>query len=156
MHPDLQRLIELQHLDSAAHVAERGIASEADRQRVLDVQIDSARQLVAAAKERLAENQNARRTIEKDVAVHQGRLSKFRDQLMAVKTNIDAQAMQKRSMRRPVKKLEIRCSNAWWKATTQPPQSSARKGRSPRHRRPSTPIGRPRCGGGRTKASLER
>ena len=44
-------------------------------------------QRVAAAKEQLAENQNARRAIEKDVAVHQGRLSKFRDQAMAVKTN---------------------------------------------------------------------
>ena len=108
MHPDLQRLIELQHLDSAAQVAERGISSEADRQRVLDVQIDSARQAVAAAKERLADNQNARRAIEKDVAVHQGRLSKFRDQLMAVKTNIEYQAMQKEIeyAQTEVKKLE--------------------------------------------------
>ncbi len=108
MHPDLHRLIELQHLDSAAQVAERGISSEADRQRALDVQIDSARQAVAAAKERLAENQNARRAIEKDVAVHQGRLSKFRDQLMAVKTNIEYQAMQKEIeyAQTEVKKLE--------------------------------------------------
>ena len=50
---------------------------------------------MAGAKERLAENQNARRSIEKDLAVHQGRLSKFRDQLMSVKTNVEYQAMQK-------------------------------------------------------------
>ena len=95
MHPDLQRLIELQRLDSAARLAERRIAGEAECQRAFDAQLEAAREQVAAAKERLAENQNARRTIEKDVAVQQGRLSKFRDQLMAVKTNIEYQAMQK-------------------------------------------------------------
>jgi predicted nucleic acid-binding Zn-ribbon protein len=45
--------------------------------------------------ERLAQNQNARRTIEKDVAVHQGRLSKFREQAMSVKTNQEYHAVQK-------------------------------------------------------------
>jgi len=108
MHPDLQRLIELQRLDSAAHLAERRIAGEAERQRALDAQLEAAREQVATATERLAENQNARRTIEKDVAVQQGRLSKFRDQLMAVKTNIEYQAMQKEIeyAQTEVKKLE--------------------------------------------------
>lgn len=108
MHPDLQRLIELQRLDSAARLAERRIAGEAERQRAFDAQLEAAREQVTAAKERLAENQNARRTIEKDVAVQQGRLSKFRDQLMAVKTNIEYQAMQKEIeyAQTEVKKLE--------------------------------------------------
>ena len=108
MHPDLQRLIELQRLDSAARLAERRIAGEAECQRAFDAQLEAAREQVAAAKERLAENQNARRTIEKDVAVQQGRLSKFRDQLMAVKTNIEYQAMQKEIeyAQNEVKKLE--------------------------------------------------
>ena len=108
MHPDLQRLIELQRLDSAAHLAERRIAGEAERQRALDAQLGAAREQLATATARLAENQNARRTIEKDVAVQQGRLSKFRDQLMAVKTNIEYQAMQKEIeyAQTEVKKLE--------------------------------------------------
>ncbi len=95
MTADLERLIQLQRLDSAAHDAERRLAEEPERQKALEARLDAARQRVAAAKERLAENQSARRTIEKDVAVHQGRLSKFRDQLMAVKTNQEYQAMQK-------------------------------------------------------------
>src|SRR5438034_757999 len=95
MNADLERLIALQRLDSAAHDAERRLAEEPERQRAFEARLDAARQRVAAAKERLAENQNVRRTIEKDVAVHQGRLSKFRDQLMAVKTNLEYQAMQK-------------------------------------------------------------
>ena len=108
MHPDLKRLIELQHLDSAAQLAERSVSGEPDRVRILDAQLEAARQQVTAAKERLTENQNARRAIEKDVAVHQGRLSKFRDQLMAVKTNVEYQAMQKEIeyAQTEVKKLE--------------------------------------------------
>ena len=94
MHADLERLITLQHLDSAAHDAERRLAEEPARLIALDVVLDSARQDVVAAKEHLARNQTARREIEKDVAVHQGRLSKFRDQAMAVKTNQEYQAIQ--------------------------------------------------------------
>src|SRR5262245_42179425 len=95
MNADLQRLITLQRLDTQAHDAQRKIAEEPERVRVLDAALDTARQHVAAAKDRLAQSQAARREVEKDVAVHQGRLSKYRDQLMAVKTNVEYQAMQK-------------------------------------------------------------
>ena len=46
------------------------------------------------AKRALKDNQEARRALEKDVAVYQGRLTKFKDQLSAVKTNREYQAMQ--------------------------------------------------------------
>jgi hypothetical protein len=95
MLPDLERVIALQRLDSAAQDAQRRIAAEDERQKAFDARLEAARRKVAAAKERLGENQNARRAIEKEVAVHQGRLSKYRDQLMAVKTNVEYQAMQK-------------------------------------------------------------
>jgi len=95
MNADLQRLIDLQRIDSLAHDGHRRIASEPDVQRQLDARLEQARQLVVTAKERLAQNLAARRQIEKEVAVHQTRLSKFRDQLMAVKTNVEYQAMQK-------------------------------------------------------------
>jgi len=95
MNADLERVIALQRLDSAAHDAERRVADAPERERALDARLEAARHLVADAKARLADSQNARRLLEKDVAVHQGRLSKFRDQLMAVKTNVEYQAMQK-------------------------------------------------------------
>jgi uncharacterized protein len=95
MHPDLERLITLQHLDTAAHDAERHLGEEPEREAALEARLASARQEVAAAKERLAENQTIRRGIEKDVAMHQGRLSKFREQAMAVKTNQEYHAVQK-------------------------------------------------------------
>jgi uncharacterized protein len=95
MHADLERVIALQRLDSAAHAARRKVADEPERARALEARLETARQRLASAKERLAENQNARRTIEKDAAVHQGRLTKFRDQAMGVKTNQEYHAVQK-------------------------------------------------------------
>jgi len=95
MFPDLERVIALQRLDSTAQDAQRRLADEPERAKALDTRLDTARQRLADAKEGLAQNQNARRVIEKDVAVHQARLSKFRDQAMAVKTNQEYHAVQK-------------------------------------------------------------
>ena len=94
MNADLERLIALQRLDSAAQDAERRLAEEPEREKALEARLDAARDAVAAAKERLAESQAARRENEKTVAVHQGRLSKFREQAMAVKTNQEYHAIQ--------------------------------------------------------------
>ena len=95
MNADLERLIALQKLDSAAEEVRRRLAEEPERTRALDAKLDAVRQRLAGAKERLAESQNARRNQEKEVAVHQGRLSKFREQAMAVKTNQEYHAIQK-------------------------------------------------------------
>ena len=94
MHPDLSRVIELQRLDSTANDAEHRIADEPERQKALDARLEAAREQLATAKARLADSQTARRNLEKDVAVHQGRLSKFREQAMAVKTNQEYHAIQ--------------------------------------------------------------
>ncbi|MBI3493917.1 MAG: hypothetical protein HY047_19390 [Acidobacteria bacterium] len=95
MNADLERLILLQQLDSTADAARRRLAEGPEREKALDARLDAARHRVAAAKDQLARNQGARRELEKEVAVHQNRLSKFRDQLMAVKTNVEYQAVQK-------------------------------------------------------------
>jgi predicted nucleic acid-binding Zn-ribbon protein len=94
MNADLQRLIDLQRLDSAAQEAQRRLAEAPDREKALEARLEAARQHVASAKARLTDSQNARRAIEKEVAVHQGRLSKFREQAMAVKTNQEYHAIQ--------------------------------------------------------------
>src|SRR5262245_38847435 len=94
MNADLERLIALQHLDTSAHDAQRRLAEEPERERALADRLETARQHVATTKQALAANQSARREIEKDVAVHQSRLSKFREQAMAVKTNQEYHAIQ--------------------------------------------------------------
>src|SRR5207249_9968290 len=95
MNADLERLIALQRLDTAADAARRRLADEPERQQSLETRLESARQRVAHAKEQLTANQAARREIDKEVAVHQGRLSKYREQAMAVKTNVEYHAIQK-------------------------------------------------------------
>ncbi len=95
MNADLEKLITLQQLDTVAADAQRKLADEPARARQMEARLDASRDRVTVAKDRLSANQQARREVEKEVAVHQGRLSKFRDQLMSVKTNIEYQAMQK-------------------------------------------------------------
>src|SRR5437899_3029921 len=94
MNADLERLIALQRLDSAAEAARRKLADEPEHEKALDARLEAAKQHVATGKAKLAENKNARGAIEKDVALHQGRLSKYREQAMAVKTNQEYHAIQ--------------------------------------------------------------
>src|SRR5205823_13749175 len=95
MNADLEKLIVLQRLDSSAHDAHRRLAEAPEREQALDARLAAARDAVAAAKATLTESQNARREHEKTVALHQGRLSKFREQAMSVKTNQEYHAIQK-------------------------------------------------------------
>jgi hypothetical protein len=94
MSPDLQRLIELQRLESTIADARTVIAQHPLRLAALDARLDEARQALDGAKQRLKANHDARRELDKDVALYQGRLTKFKDQLSAVKTNREYQAMQ--------------------------------------------------------------
>lgn len=95
MHPDLQHLIHLQELDSAAERQRRRVADIPTLQAALDARLAERTAAVDSVKARIAACQAARRDIEKDLAVVQGRLSKYKNQLMEVKTNKEYQAMQK-------------------------------------------------------------
>ena len=95
MHPDLQNLIHLQELDSAAERHRRRVADIPVLQAALDARLAERTAAVDAVKARVAASQAARREIEKDLAAVQGRLSKYKNQLMEVKTNKEYQAMQK-------------------------------------------------------------
>jgi hypothetical protein len=94
MSPDLDRLIGLQQLDSTIDDARRRIAAHPERLAEADRRLAEARERVELAKARLKENHESRRALEKDAAVFQARVSKFKDQLSAVKTNREYQAVQ--------------------------------------------------------------
>jgi hypothetical protein len=94
MHADLERVINLQQLDTKASQARKKLAEAPEREKAFEERLASAKQRVADAKAKLAASQDARREIEKEVAVHQGRLSKYREQAMAVKTNQEYHAIQ--------------------------------------------------------------
>lgn len=95
MHQDLQLLIQLQDLDLAADRARRLIADVPGQQAALEARTAAATDAVDAVKARIAAAQAERRAIEKDLAAVESRLSKFKNQLMEVKTNKEYQAMQK-------------------------------------------------------------
>jgi predicted nucleic acid-binding Zn-ribbon protein len=94
MSTDLERLIELQRIESAIAEAKLVIASHPQRIADSDARLGHATGAVDAVKLRIKESQEARREAEKNAAVYQGRLTKFKDQLSAVKTNREYQAMQ--------------------------------------------------------------
>jgi predicted nucleic acid-binding Zn-ribbon protein len=93
VNPDLNRLIRLQQLETAADEARRHIADHPERARALDSRLQAARDLVSSVKARLAVAQEKRRVDEKEVATVQVRLAKYKDQLLEVKTNREYQAM---------------------------------------------------------------
>jgi predicted nucleic acid-binding Zn-ribbon protein len=63
MNADLERLIALQRLDSAAEAARKKLADEPEHEKALDARLEAATQQVATAKAKLAENKNARAAI---------------------------------------------------------------------------------------------
>ncbi|MBI4476993.1 MAG: hypothetical protein HY654_07450 [Acidobacteria bacterium] len=95
MNPDLERLIRLQQIDTFVESARRTVADQPAHVQALESRLDEAKRRLTVAQEALSANQAARRTLEKDLAAQQGRLSKFKDQLMEVKTNREYTAMLK-------------------------------------------------------------
>ena len=93
MHPELDRLIRLQQLETTADDARRRIADHPDRIQALDARLQSARDVVSGVKARLAAAQETRRAEEKEVSSVQTRLARYKDQLLEVKTNREYQAM---------------------------------------------------------------
>jgi predicted nucleic acid-binding Zn-ribbon protein len=94
MSPELERLIQLQDVETRAADARKRIADSPTEIAALDAKLTAARDAVSAAKQALADNQNHRRTHDKDLATAQQRLSKYKEQLMEVKTNAEYHAMQ--------------------------------------------------------------
>ena len=93
VNPDIQHLIRLQQLDSEIEAARRRIAEIPSVQAALAARLDRATAAVAGVKDRLAANQADRKKIEAEVAAVQTRLSKYKGQLLELKTNKEYQTM---------------------------------------------------------------
>jgi predicted nucleic acid-binding Zn-ribbon protein len=94
MLPDLERLIDLQRLDAESDERRKWVTDVPERVAAFETRLNERRGARDAARQALAENQGARRGLEKELAVVQGRLTKFKDQLMEVKTNKEYLAVQ--------------------------------------------------------------
>jgi uncharacterized protein len=94
MPQDLDHLIALQRLDTAAADARRLMAETPHRLAALDAHLGSAQAVLAHARDRKTQDEAERRTLEKDVAAVRSRRSKFLDQTIEVKTNKEFHALQ--------------------------------------------------------------
>jgi predicted nucleic acid-binding Zn-ribbon protein len=87
VNPDIQHLIRLQQLDSEIDSARRRIGEIPAVQEALAARLEQATAAVAAAKQRLTVSLTERKAIENEVASIQTRLSKYKGQLLELKTN---------------------------------------------------------------------
>ena len=94
MLPDLERLIQLQDIESRAAIANKAIAEAPGRMAALDALLQAATTTLATAKQSLTDNQTQRRSVDKDLTAAQQRVEKYKEQIMAVKTNEQLHAMQ--------------------------------------------------------------
>lgn len=94
MSPELESLVTLQDIETRAAEAARRIAETPGEIAALDAKLSAARDALAAARQAATDNQSARRALDQDLLSAQQRLSKYKEQLMAVKTNDEYHAMQ--------------------------------------------------------------
>ena len=94
MLPDLEHLIHLQQLEDSTADARGKIEALPARLEALEALIAGREGTVATATAGHDEQKVARALVEKDVAEVQGRLNRFKEQLMAVRTNKEYHAMQ--------------------------------------------------------------
>ena len=94
MLPELEQLITLQELENSSTDARAKIEGLPSRLEALDTRLTGAADDVARVRERFDQHKADRQQQEKELAEVQTRLSRFKEQLMAVKTNKEYQAMQ--------------------------------------------------------------
>ena len=93
MLPALESLIAVQELDTAADAARRRLAELPGAEKLLAQQVAAATAVLEQEKARLHDNAQARRELEKQVAVIDGRLARFDEHKAAVKTNQEFTAL---------------------------------------------------------------
>ena len=95
MNTDLKKLIRLQSVDAAVVEYQTRTAAFPARSRALDEQLRSAKEGVERAEAAIQANQHRRKELEARVADMEAKISKYREQLMMVKTNEEYRAMTK-------------------------------------------------------------
>jgi predicted nucleic acid-binding Zn-ribbon protein len=94
MNPDLKQLIRLQSIDLSIQELRTRIDKFPGISKALDEKLRSAQIAVDAAKEKAKSNQGTRKRLETDISSIESKISKYRDQMMAVKTNEEYRALQ--------------------------------------------------------------
>jgi len=95
MNADLKHLIRLQSIDLSILEIQERIDVFPGISKALDEKLSSAQAGLEAAREKSKGDQAARKKLEGEVAVLEGKISKYREQMLSVKTNEEYKAFQK-------------------------------------------------------------
>jgi uncharacterized protein len=94
MHPDTQLVSQLQSIDQQVLALEKEIATLPKHIAAIEKTLDSHRRRLEADRAALAANQKDRKLMEGEIALHQQKMSKLRDQMTGAKTNEQYKAFQ--------------------------------------------------------------
>src|SRR2546425_2195735 len=94
MNHDLKQLIRLQTIDLAIQELRTRIDKFPGISKALDEKLRSAQAALESAKEKAKSNQSTRKKLESEISSIETKISKYRDQMLAVKTNDKYRALQ--------------------------------------------------------------
>jgi len=94
MNQDLKQLIRLQSIDLAIQELRTRIDRFPGASKALDEQLRSAQSGLEQSKEKVKNNQGNRKKLEAEIGSIETKISKYRDQMMSVKTNEEYRALQ--------------------------------------------------------------
>ena len=95
MNADLKNLIRLQSIDLSIQEIRSRVEQFPAISKALDEKLSSALAAVETTKERVRNNQVNRKKLESDVTTIEAKISKYREQMLSVKTNEEYKAFQK-------------------------------------------------------------
>ena len=95
MHIDLKKLIRLQAIDLAIQELRTTTGAFPAKSKALDEKLSNALAGVERTKDAIKNNQSGRKELESKVTDLEAKISKYREQLMSVKTNEEYKAMVK-------------------------------------------------------------
>jgi predicted nucleic acid-binding Zn-ribbon protein len=93
MHPDLEKLIRLQHAESELRRLDAELGAIPRQKETLAARVAEEGSRLEASRSGLAESQKTRRQLEAELQDLEGKRSKYKGQLMDVKTNKEYSAM---------------------------------------------------------------
>jgi len=120
MNSDLKQLIRLQAIDLSIQELRARIDRFPGISKALDEKLRSAQAAVATAQEKAKSNQGTRKKLEGEITAAESKISKYRDQMMAVKTNEEYRALQHEieHAQQGIRKIEDEILNLMMEAET--------------------------------------
>jgi len=94
MNSDLKQLIRLQSIDLSIQELRARVDKFPGISKALDEKLKWAQAGLDSAKEKAKSNQGNRKKLESDISTLESKISKYRDQMMSVKTNEEYRALQ--------------------------------------------------------------